>query len=184
MKLKILLSFFLILYPCIVLADPDPVSYEMYGFTIPGMITYQTWQTPPPIYFSTRALWQRDGLLEETARTHGYDGTEEYVALISPSTAGWKVWLKPPNASTWIPARVVDYARREHAWFHSIPQHSGIEISGRLAEEWGVEQMRDPRGAYMWGLLVCVTDYDPDAVCTGTPVDYERWFASIATFEG
>lgn len=159
-------------------------GYCLLDTWIPGMITDETWHTQPPQNYTTRWLHQSQNVMEWTAKLKGYDGTEDYLALLSPSTAGQHAFLWIPELQEWHSKRVVDVAAKEHMWYHAIPLHSGGELSWADALRYGNDTWVNPNGMrYRW-LTICITDHSPDLVCSTAPdLDHEDWFQSIASFE-
>lgn len=162
---------------------PDANGYCQMGLLIPGLVSERTYNTPPPQHFTTRALYQAEGVMEATARLNGFDGTEDYIALMPPMTRGWHVFLRRNPAEVWRGVRVVDVVKREDYYMSSILMHSGVELSWTLATEWGVQGLTNAQGdRYLWGLELCIANERPDDFCTGEAVDYEAWLRSILTF--
>ena len=163
--------------------DPTPHiltdGYCEDGQWIPGLVSKATYWRTPPQFFSTRALFQARGLLEETARDAGYDGKENYIALLPPITAGWKAFIQAPSSSEWIPVRVVDVVKREDEYLEAVDMRAGLELSYALAEQLG-----DLNPPYLSGVKVCICDDHPDLLCVGTPVDFTAWYRSVLSFEG
>jgi hypothetical protein len=198
MKLRRLALLVLFLLPCPAQAqacEGQQVVYEgdlsvlrggycQMGLRIPGLVSKRTYFTTPPQFFSTRALYQAEGVMEETARSKGYDGLEDYVALMPPMMDGAHAFIQPPNTGYWIPVRVVDAVKRQDYYLETVWMSSGIELSYSLAERLGVIGMTNENGdRYMWGLKVCIANEHPDDVCTGEPVDYTAWFRTILSFD-
>lgn len=143
------------------------------------MVSRETYNAIPPFDFTTRALYQAKGVLEETAREKGYDGSEDYIALLPPVTAGWKAFIRVPGGE-WIPTRVVDVVRREDEYLEAVWMHSGLELSYTLAARLG-----DLTPPYLSGVRVCITDNHPERACPEgrTPPDFTDWFRSVLRFE-
>lgn len=160
-------------------ASPD--GYCEYGWWIPGQITLGSYLLPPPTFFETRTYYYAEGLMEETAALKGYDGSEDYVALLSPACVGCRIWIRLPG-NDWRPVRVVDDVARDDYYYHAVYTHSGMEVSYKLAQELGIIDWINEDGSRYPALQVCVAESDPVGVCTGDPVDYEAWFESIVDF--
>lgn len=145
---------------------------------VTGLIAWQTYQTPSPVHFTTRALWQSRGVIEMSSAYHGVDLSDVFdgVALMSPADVGRTAWVRVPGGP-WYKVRSGDAAAREHLWYHVFIVHSGIELGYELALELGAP------GGGLWGLEVCVTEGNPDLVCAGVPVDYETWFRTVLRYE-
>ena len=154
----------------------DPGWYCEFGYWIPGMVTWHSWMTEPPRHFTTRALFQNDGVLEATAALHDIPlkGAEGYVALNSPATLGWMVWLQSPLDGTWIPTRDADSAKREDIYFHTVYASSGIELSYTLAQRLGVVDWVNEDGTRYPTLAICISDDPPELTpeCAGEAVNY------------
>jgi hypothetical protein len=158
-------------------------GYCFEGYWIPGLVSRRTYNAIPPTYFQGRALYQERGVMEETARIKGYDGTEHYIALLPPVTAGWGGFIQMPGSSDWIPVRVVDVVKREHYYFQAMYNHAAMELSYTLAEQLGVIDMFTPHmGKFAWGVKFCATDHDPAAACQGEPPLFEDWFKDNLSF--
>lgn len=153
----------------------DPSGAQWF---VPGLISWQTYQTPSPTHFTTRALYQNPGVIEISSAYHDVNLSDVFdgVALMSPADINRTVWVRLPGGP-WYKARSGDAAAREHLWFHVFVVHSGIELGYELAVE-----LNAPGGG-LWDLEVCVTEMNPDSICTGIPVDYADWFASVLHFE-
>lgn len=149
------------------------------GYAIPGLVSRTTYNAVQPTHSSTRALYQAEGVIDETARLNGMtmDGVEGYVSLMSPSMAGWKLFIRRDAQSEWIAVRNVDSVKREHMYFHLVNEESGIELSYELADRLGViTQVNADKSRYLYGLEMCLTESDPQSVCSDTAQDLTTWF--------
>ncbi len=160
---------------------PSADGYCAYGYWTPGELTLGAYLRPAPTHFSTRALYYSPGLMEETAALKGYDGTEDYIALLSPSMVGDRVWIRMPGGD-WIPVRVVDDVDRWFYYFHAVNDGSGIEVSNRLAKRLGIIDWMNADGSRYPTVEVCVTESDPNGVCADAPIGFTTWFLSIADY--
>lgn len=146
---------------------------------VPGLIDWRMYSnTQSPQHFTTRALWQAQGVIEETAGIRGMklDDVFDGVSLLLPSDVGRTGWVRVPGGQ-WYRVRSADAAAREHLWYHVFIVHSGIELGYELAQELGA------MGGGLWNLEVCMTEGDPNASCTGQPADFEDWFRTVLRYE-
>lgn len=145
---------------------------------IPGLVSWDTWQTPSPTHFTTRALYQSPGVIERSAAYHNVSLSDVFdgVSLMSPADVGRTLWVRHAGGR-WYKARSGDAVAREHMWYHAFVVNSGIEFGYELAVELGAI------GGGAWDIEVCVTDARPEFVCAGDPVDYGDWLRSIMRFE-
>lgn len=153
------------------------------GWYIPGLVTKSFYYTPPPQHFITRALYQSEHLLEESASLHGYSGDEDYVALLSPSTAGWKAFVRIVGTADYVPVRVVDSVRREHMAY-ALYTRSGVELSYALAERLGAIEWQNADGSRYPDTEICIADANPEAVCATEATDFYRWMLTNIRFVG
>lgn len=158
-------------------------GYCVLGWVIPGLITKSFYYTPPPQHFITRALYQSRLLIEETAAIKGYSGGEDYVAMLSPATAGWKAFIRIVGTPDYLPVRVVDSVRREHMAY-ALYTRGGIELSYALAERMGVLNWSNEDGSRYPDTEVCIADANPEAVCAGEATDFYQWMLDNLRFVG
>lgn len=150
-------------------------GYCFEGYWIPGIITNSFYWMPPPQHFYTRALYQ-----SET-----YDTGEDYIALMSPITAGWSAFIRMPNSDEWIPVTVGDVVKREHYDFHVIYNQSGLEFSYGLAERLGViDWVNEDGSRYPYGVEVCIANENPEELCGGEALSFQDWYLENARFVG
>lgn len=166
------------------LTTPTAQGYCLFSWWIPGMVSRSSYYMTPPQNFKTRWLYQDPGLIEETAAMGSYDGTEDYIALMSPSALGWKAFLWHPETEQWVPVRVVDSVKREHEWYHVVLQNSGGELSYDLAERFNNIDWVNEDGSRYRTLTLCITDFHPEQQCSTNPeLDFEAWFVNHLTWE-
>lgn len=149
------------------------------GFYFERLIDRRFWYQPPPTHIKTRFLYQSEGVIDLTAQERGLnmEGVEGYVAIYTPSMTGWKIWIRPDSESAWMPVRVADVAAHEHAQYHVQVLKSGFEVSYEIAAAWGIPDMNtDERGLYLWDAEICLTESDPNGVCSGEAEDLVQWF--------
>lgn len=176
--------------------EPSIYGWCFEGYRIPGIIRWQFYQDPgPQPLVITRATYQETGMLEETARQNGsyrLDDVECLISLMSPSTAGWKVWIKlrdplPDGTLTdWVSCRNVDAVNLHHMYYHVAVLKSGVELQKQLADAWQITDYMNPDNTrYRWDLLICYTETDPWSVCPEDmiPTNYYDWFMANVRFE-
>lgn len=162
----------------------SPTATCDFGYVVPGFISYATYYTPPPMQFETRALYQNNGVMEQTAAMKGYDlnGLDGIVALMSPATVGWTMWLivagEPP-----LHVRQVDVVEREHYYYHVVWENSALELSYALALRTGDVDYVNPNTGDRYRIMgVCLQEQIED--CAAPTVNYRDWFLSIVQYEG
>lgn len=160
------------------------------GLHTPGLITESFYWTPTPQNIITRAVFQNAGVIEATAALKSIDLSDvdgNGIAFYTPSMAGWKVWLMPPDTNDWslsVPARIVDVDTRVETDYHVFWMRSGLELNYRLAQEWGVPDYVQPNGDRYPMIRVCVTNDHPEIICAGEPVELRQWYIDNARFVG
>lgn len=144
----------------------------------PGLPTWQS-HNGVPLYFTTRAIWQAQGVIERTAAFNGVnlDGYEGAVALNSCAMVGNTVWVRRNATERWIRAIDADCSANAHVYYHAVAVGSGIELSYQLAEAFGEF---DTPGIGLYGFEVCTGN--PDSDCLSNPVDYSQWFLENVQF--
>lgn len=140
-----------------------------------------TWRShnDVPVYFSTRAIWQSQGVIERSAAYNGVilDGFEGAVALNSCEMVGSTVWIRRNNAEAFLRTVAADCAHVAHVYYHSVYVDSGIELQYELAQRLG---MFEAETVGIYGFEVCtVLDVNQ---CVGQPVDYREWFLTNLRF--
>jgi len=187
--------------------DGCPITLPLYGYTgdldalvngycshdgyfTPALITNSFYWTPTPQNIRTRALYQNDGIIEATAALKGIDLSDvdgNGIAFYTPSMAGWKVFLLPPDTDDWslaVPARIVDVAWRTDTDYHVYWLRSGLELSYRLAHQFGAIDYIDANGDRYPQIRMCVTNENPEVVCADPPVQLLDWYIENARFVG
>lgn len=162
-------------------------GYCIDGYYIPGLITNSFFYTQPPQFFASRALYQEKGLLELSASEAGLsdDDVEGFIASCSPSTLGWKAYIRLDNESEWIPVRQADSVKREHYYFHAYWNLSCLELNYDLAERLGiVNHVNEDGTRYKFGVQVCFSNENPEEICQGEPTDMTEWFKENVRFVG
>lgn len=161
-------------------------GYTVDGHFTPGYITRATWYLPPPKHFTTRALYQVRGLIDETARIRGIDTSDVdgLVSLMSPSALGWTMYVRPVETERWWRVRNTDGVGIAHYYFHAVTLDSGIELSYELAEAMDVIEWINDDGTRYRYVEVCITDAFPDESCPGAPVDFAEWFLDVVRYVG
>lgn len=155
------------------------------GYVSPGLPTYSFWNTQIPQNSITRALYQSPGVLEETAALLGFDGTEDYINLMSPSMSGAHVFIQFPDNATWIPVRNVSGVMREHLDHHYRVLRSGLELSYALAERHGViDYWNDELDERYPQVRICIANEAPEVLCAGEPQKLTEWYEREARFVG
>ena len=137
----------------------------------PRLLTYGFWDATP-LVFSTRAIWQADGVIEATAAMKGIDLSDVAggIAINSCAHDGETAWLTFPDAHS-IETRIVDCAYREHVYYRTRSLHSALEVSYDIAEQNGIlTHVPEGGGVGMFGVVVCIRD--TLAECIDAPVDY------------
>jgi hypothetical protein len=159
--------------------------YTWDGYWFDAIITNEFHWQEPPLHTVTRALYQDEGVIDETARVNGLvlDGCATgWIALNTPSVVGWQVYIRPNTEAEWRCVKVADTARREHSQHHAIVMQSGLELSKELSDEYGNTDYWDAvlRRRYIYTFEVCLSD-DPSA-CNGDPVNYTDWYIDNARY--
>lgn len=160
------------------------------GYFTPGLITNSFYWTPTPQNIVTRALYQNDGMIEATAALKGIDLSDvdgNGIAFYTPSMAGWKVWLLPPDTDDWslaVPARIVDVAWRTDVDYHVYWLRSGLELSYKLAQQFGAVDYIDANGDRYPQIRMCVTNDNPQVICADPPVSLLDWYVENVRFVG
>ncbi len=152
-------------------------GYCVEGRYTPDLITREFYNQSPPNVFETRALYQSEGLLEETAALNQlrWDDKRGLIALMSPATVGWAMNIQLPESSEWIPVIQADNVKREHYYDHVIWNQSGLELNYALAQELGViERVNEDGSRYRYGVKVCI--YGNALDCTDDPISFVDWF--------
>ena len=160
-------------------------GYCVDGYWTPGLITDETYRERPPMHTVTRALYQRKGLIEQTAeiRKLTMDGVEGYISLLSPTVLGWTVWIRPLGEREWVATRNVDGADRAHVYFHTVTMGSGLELSYELAERFDNINWVNPDGTRYRQFEVCLSADAPEIECAGDPIDFTGWFLDNVEYE-
>lgn len=147
----------------------------------PGVITTSFWMDTP-LHYTTRALWQSEGVMESTAEWKGISLSEVAggIALNSCAYDGQLAHIRPPNFD-WIAVKVVDCANRLHTYYHAVPVDSALELNYALAESLGiVDHVNNGGGIGLYGMEVCLTEL---SLCSGNGVDYKNWFLDHVQYE-
>jgi len=120
--------------------------------------------------------------MESTAAWKGIDLSDVSgaIAINSCSYDGSLAHIRPPNFD-WIAVKVVDCVARVHAWYHSIPVDSALELNYALAESLGITDHTNENGGIgMYNVSVCLTDL---SLCQENAVQYKEWFLTHVQFE-
>ena len=150
----------------------------------PGLLTWQAYRRQAPHYFSTRAIWQSDGVLEATAQYNGVDLSDVAggIALIACTDVGRTAWIQPPGGH-WLKTRVADCTHRLHSYFHVVNVQSAVELQYSLAEQLNATGYNARGGVGIWGMNVCMTDGHPESACAGQAVNFTDWWLGVIDFE-
>lgn len=154
-------------------------GYCVEGYYIPALITGDFYYKEPPHDFVTRALFQTDGLLEQTAAMNNIDWSncDGLIALMSPATLGWRMYIQMPDSDQWYCVIQADVVKREHYYFHVVWHQSALELNYDLAEHLGVVDMVNPdKSRYTYGMRVCIVSENPQDVCVGEAPNFIDWF--------
>jgi len=159
---------------------------DRYGYYIPALITYSTWERVAPTHSIGRAIRYNPFLMEATAERNGIDLTPflDGVALLSCADVGQTVWIKRSGGDWEGPFVVADCIKREHMFAAICYKEELVEVGFRTAERWGM--------AHMEGEIVVTDRYveydvevykspDPPAP-TSEPVNYRSWWLENARF--
>jgi hypothetical protein len=111
------------------------------------------------------------------------------VALMSPSDIGETVWLKRPGGVWEGPFLVVDCAMRGDMYNVVAYRGEVVEVGWKTASKWGLGP--HDGGWRLDGVEVYIAPHPPvhgsrdaiDNMPLGDPVDYQKWFLSIAKIE-
>lgn len=163
-------------------------GYCVGGWWVDGIVDDHTYWMTPPTHFISRALYQNPGRIEDTAALKGYDvsGVEGLIAIASPATAGWRMFVKFESMPDmdWLLVMDVDATYQEDMYPHIIYSDSGLEMSYPLAVMSGNIDWRDPvTGDRFMDMEVCIS-MQPERDCASVPVRLKQWFKSILRLKG